>query len=59
MGLTGSATSMLRPVGRGRFGRKTYMVVSRGEFIEEGTPIEIVQVDGNRYVVDRLQERDA
>ena len=59
VGLKGSATSMLRPAGRGRFGKKTYMVVSRGEFIEDGAPIEIVQVDGNRYVVDRLQERDA
>lgn len=54
IGLQGVATSMLRPVGRGRFQGKSYQVVTRSEFIEKGTPIEIVQVDGNRYVVDRL-----
>lgn len=56
IGLNGVATSMLRPAGRGRFGEKTYQVVSRAEFIEEGTPITIVQVEGNRYVVDRMKE---
>jgi membrane-bound ClpP family serine protease len=48
---------MLRPAGRGRFGEVSYQVVSRGEYIPPGTPIVIVQVDGNRYVVDRLEER--
>ncbi len=57
IGLKGVATSMLRPAGRGRFGDKTFQVVSRAEFIEEGTPIEIVEVEGNRYVVDRLKEK--
>jgi len=56
IGLKGVATSMLRPAGRGRFGDKTYQVVSRAEFIEEGTPITIVEVEGNRYVVDRQKE---
>jgi len=54
IGLHGVATSMLRPVGRGRFEGKTYQVVARSEFIEKGTPIAIVKVEGNRYVVDRL-----
>jgi len=56
VGLKGVATSMLRPTGRGRFGDKTYQVVSRAEFIEKGTPIIIIQVDGNRYVVDKIKE---
>jgi membrane-bound serine protease (ClpP class) len=56
IGLRGVATSMLRPAGRGRFGGKTLQVVSRAEFIEDGTPITIVEVEGNRYVVDRLKE---
>jgi len=38
-------------------GEVSYRVVSRGEYIPPGTPIVIVQVDGNRYVVDRLEER--
>ena len=31
--------------------------LSRAEFIEEGSPIVIVQVDGNRYVVDKIEEK--
>lgn len=52
VGQRGVATSMLRPAGRARFGHKTLQVVSRAEFIEEGTPVKIVEVEGNRYVVD-------
>ena len=47
---------MLRPAGRGRFDGKTYDVVSRGEYIEEGNPIVIVEVDGNRYVVEKAED---
>ncbi|HUW60452.1 MAG TPA: NfeD family protein [Candidatus Bathyarchaeia archaeon] len=57
LGQHGVALSLLRPAGRGRFGEKTIQVVSRAEYIEPGTPIVIVQVDGNRYVVDRLEEQ--
>jgi len=31
--------------------------VSRGEYLPKGAPIVIVQVDGNRYVVDKLEEK--
>lgn len=57
IGLKGVAASMLRPAGRGRFGDETYQVVSRGEYIPQGTPIVIVQVDGNRYVVERTEDK--
>lgn len=56
VGLRGRAVSMLRPAGRGRFGDKTYQVVSRGEFIEPGRSIVITQVDGNRYVVEEIAD---
>ncbi len=56
IGREGIATSMLRPAGRGRFGDKTFQVVSLSEYIEEGTPIVIVQAEGNRYVVDRIKK---
>ena len=56
IGLRGMAASKLRPAGRARFGDKTMQVVSRGEFIDRGTPVIIVQVDGNRYVVDKTEE---
>lgn len=56
LGLRGKAASMLRPAGRGRFGGVTYDVVTRGEFLEPGMPIEIIEVEGNRYVVRELEE---
>jgi membrane-bound serine protease (ClpP class) len=56
IGRKGVAATMLRPAGRGRFGNTTYQVVSHGEYISRGTPIVIVEVDGNRYVVDKLEE---
>lgn len=52
VGLRGVALSMLRPAGRGRFGARTLQVMTRGDFIAEGTPIVIVEAEGNRYVVD-------
>jgi len=55
VGREGFAASMLRPAGRGRFGDRTLQVVSLSEYIEEGTPIVIVQAEGNRYVVDRVK----
>ncbi|MCC6697713.1 MAG: hypothetical protein IT365_18945, partial [Candidatus Hydrogenedentes bacterium] len=56
IGLRGVASSMLRPAGRARFGDKTLLVVSRAEFVEPGTPVQIVEVEGNRYVVDRIKD---
>jgi len=56
IGRKGVASTMLRPAGKGRFGDTTYQVVSRAEYLAKGTPIVIVTVDGNRYVVDRLEE---
>lgn len=56
LGLKGKATSMLRPAGRGRFGTVTYDIMTRGEFIDAGRPIEIIEVEGNRYVVQEIEE---
>jgi membrane-bound serine protease (ClpP class) len=56
LGMEGVSTSYLRPAGRARIGGKTLNVVSRGEFIEEGTAIIVVQVEGNRLVVDPVRD---
>lgn len=56
IGLEGQSTSPLRPSGRGRFGNKTYRVVTRGDFIDPETPIVIVEEEGTRYVVERRKE---
>jgi len=56
VGQEGVATSNLRPSGRGRFEGKTVDIVSDNVFIDKGTPVRIVRVDGNRYVVAPIEE---
>lgn len=56
VGARGKATSMLRPAGRARFKTKTLDVVTRGAYIPRGTEIELIQIDGGRYIVEAVQE---
>jgi membrane-bound serine protease (ClpP class) len=55
-GLVGVAVSPLRPTGKGRFEGKKYDVMTRGEFIEVDSAIQIIQTDGNRYVVIEVKK---
>jgi membrane-bound serine protease (ClpP class) len=59
VGMRGTATSMLRPSGRARINDITVQVVARGDYIDAGTPIVVVQTDGNRYVVDIVKDGGA
>jgi len=54
LGQVGTATSMLRPAGMARFGEQYVDVVTEGDFIEPGTPIQVIEVEGNRIVVKRV-----
>lgn len=58
IGMKGVAATMLRPAGKGRFEGKLYDIVSRGEYIDKDTPLVVVAVEGNRYVVDPIREED-
>ena len=51
VGRCGKTTSVLRPAGIGDFDGVRLNVVTEGGYIEKGTPIEIVRVDGARIVV--------
>lgn len=53
LGRTGQAHSALRPAGIADFQGRRVDVVSDGEFIDAGTPIRVLHVDGNRIVVQR------
>lgn len=53
-GRTGTAASLLRPAGKAEIDGRLVDVVSDGPFIPEGTPIEVIQVSGNRIVVRRV-----
>src|SRR5687767_2616185 len=50
-GKRGRTTSPLRPAGFADIEGARVDVVSEGELIEPGTPVEVVRVDGNRIVV--------
>jgi membrane-bound serine protease (ClpP class) len=50
-GMQGTAQTMLRPSGKGRFADHVVDVVTEGEFISAETPITVIQKDGMRVVV--------
>jgi membrane-bound serine protease (ClpP class) len=51
LGQRGTTTSPLRPAGVAEFDGERIDVVSRGEYVDAGEPIEVVRVEGNRIVV--------
>lgn len=53
LGKRGVAHSTLRPAGIAEFEGERVDVVSDGELIDTGEPIEVTRVDGNRIVVRR------
>lgn len=54
LGKRGRTTSPLRPAGFADIEGARVDVVSEGEAIEPGTPVEVIRVDGNRVVVRRV-----
>jgi len=51
IGTKGVAVTALRPSGKADIGDKVLPVVADGEFVDAGTPVEVVEVSGNRIVV--------
>ena len=51
VGQRGTAATLLVPAGKARIGDDLYDVVSNGDLIEKGQPIEVVQVVGYKIVV--------
>ncbi len=51
VGKQGETMSLLRPSGKARFDGRVCDVVSEGSYIPEGTPIEVIRVNGNRITV--------
>jgi membrane-bound serine protease (ClpP class) len=54
VGWTGTAHTALRPSGSALFEGEPLDVVTRGEFIDKGTPIRIMEQHGNRMVVQAV-----
>lgn len=55
LGQSGLALTILRPSGRGDFGGQQLDVVTRGEFVSPGTPIEVIKVEGANVIVRACQ----
>jgi membrane-bound serine protease (ClpP class) len=56
LGTRGTAASPLRPAGIARIEGRRVDVVSDGEYIDPGVPIEVVRVEGNRIVVREVRQ---
>jgi membrane-bound serine protease (ClpP class) len=54
LGQQGVAASTLRPAGLAHLNGTRVDVVTEGEYVELGAPIEVMRVDGNRIVVRRV-----
>jgi membrane-bound serine protease (ClpP class) len=52
-GRRGKAVTTLRPAGKADFQGEILVVETDGEFIEAGSPVEVIEVSGNRIVVRR------
>lgn len=53
IGKKGIAVTTLRPAGLGEFDGMRFDVVTNGEFIQQGTDIRIVRVEGRRIIVHK------
>ena len=51
----GKALSMLRPVGRAEFGGEIFDARTEGEFLEGGTPVVVLRVEGSEVVVEKAR----
>ena len=51
-GRTGTAASFLRPAGIASIDGRRIDVLTEGEFIAQGTPVEVTRVEGARIFVE-------
>ena len=58
LGKTGEVVTICRPVGNVDFNGTKLEVVSRGEFIEKGAAVEVIEIEGNRVVVRALSHQE-
>lgn len=56
IGQRGTTNSPLRPSGSAFINGDKYSVVTRGEFLNENSPIEVIHVEGNQIIVKALSE---
>lgn len=57
LGKKGTAEMNLRPAGRALIDGQRINVISRGEFIDRGTPIRIIEARGSHIVVEKIDRQ--
>jgi len=55
IGKKGKTVTVLRPSGKAEIDGEVYVVESDGEYIEAGKEVEIIEVSGNRIVVQKCE----
>ena len=55
----GQAESLLRPAGRAKFAGRSFDVISDGSFVEPGTQVRVVKIQGTVITVAEIDEPDA
>ena len=58
IGDEGVTETVLRPAGIARIGDRRESVVTRGEFIDAGLPVRVVELEGLRVVVEGIEHED-
>jgi len=56
VGDIGVVETMCRPVGKVRFGEELLDAAAEGDYIDVGREVRLVRADGNRLVVERIDE---
>ena len=54
LGKHGTVLSICRPAGNADFSGEKIDVISRGEFIERGKTVEVIEIEGSRIVVKKI-----
>jgi membrane-bound serine protease (ClpP class) len=54
LGKEGRTVTPLRPAGSAMIGEAKVDVVAQGKFVDPGTPIRVIHVEGNRVVVEPI-----
>jgi membrane-bound ClpP family serine protease len=51
LGAIGEAATTLRPAGKARFGDEFIDVVAEGNYVQPGSRVQVIEIEGNRIVV--------
>jgi membrane-bound ClpP family serine protease len=54
LGAIGEAATPLRPAGKARFGDDFLDVISEGDYVNPGSRVQVVEIEGNRIVVKEV-----